>query len=273
MTIRIGNRLEASIDTENYRKKVLKVILDEVQPASDILAAWEGGSSATGTKDQFSDIDLCLLTDASQKSVLDRVEKSLQLLQISHTWQPAKSFWGEGLMQRVVVLKDSPKYFSVDIGVFSVAHPQLLKDFLEIERHGHPIVYFDKVGAIVPTHTDTNELFRRQQARAEELNQGFPIFKSLVLKEIERGKAIDAISFYQNGLVRPLVEVLGMIYRPYKFDFGMRYIHSSFPDEDRQLIEKLCYVASLAELSDNVVKVEQAFDRALQLVRERKSIA
>lgn len=260
------------MDTENYRKKVLQVILDEIQEAPDILAAWEAGSVATGTKDQFSDIDLCVLANSPQKEVLDRIEASLRPLKIRHTWQPAKSFWGEGLMQRVVVLKDSPKYFSVDIGVFDHSHPQLLKDFLEIERHGRPIVYFDKANFIQSGHTDSAELFRRQQARAEELNQGFPIFKSLVLKEIERGKAIDAIAFYQNGLVRPLVELLGMIYRPYKFDFGLRYIHSSFPTEEQKLIEELSYVANIHKLSENVVRVENAFNEAMQKIKARTAI-
>lgn len=260
------------MESENYRKKVLTLILDEIAISPTVLAAWEGGSTATNTKDQFSDIDLCVLTSTSQKVILDQIENSLQSLQISHTWQPSKSFWGEGLMQRVVILKDSPKYFSVDIAVFSQNYPQLLKDFLEIERHGKPIIYFDKSDSIVLGHTNAIELFHRQQLRAEELYQGFPIYKSLVLKELERGKAIDAISFYLTGLVRPLIEVLGMIYRPYKFDFGMRYIHSSFPKDIQDLIQKLNFVSTTKELLDNVQIVEKKLNDAIVTVRSRKSL-
>ncbi len=253
-----------------YRNQVLRISLDELKPSSDILAVWEGGSAATGTKDQFSDIDLCILASSPPKTILDRVEKSLGTLGVSYTWQPMKSPWGEGLMQRVIVLKDSPKYFFVDVGVFDQAYPQLLQDFLEIERHGQPVIHFDKAQYIKPGHTDAAAMFKRQQLRAQELKQGFLIYKSLVLKEIERQHPIDAIAFYQNGLVKPLIELLGMIYRPYKFDFGMRYIHRSFPQETQKLIEELNYIANFKDLPERVLKVETAFNEAIQKVSSRK---
>jgi hypothetical protein len=257
---------------EEYRQQVLKIIFEEIEPSSDILAAWEGGSAATRTQDQFSDIDLCVLTSSFPMLVLDRIEKALEKMKVSHTWQPNKSFWGEGLLQRVVVLKDSPKYFSVDIAVFDHSHTQLLQDFLEVERHGQPVIFFDKSNFIKTGHTDKAELFKRQQLRLNELSDGFPIFKSLALKEIERGHWIDAISFYQIGLVRPFVEVLGMIHRPFKFDFGMRYIHKSFSKEDQVLIEDLSYVSSFKELPEKILKVEMAFNTAANLVRSRTEL-
>lgn len=260
------------IDIDNYRRTVLKMILGEIEPLPDILAAWEGGSEATGSRDQYSDIDLCVLASSPLRPVLDRIESALEKLQVSHTWQPIKCFWGEGMMQRVIVLKDSPKHFSVDVAVFDSTHPQLLKDFLEVERHGHPQIYFDKLNLIKPEHTDSLALFKRQQTRAEELNQGFPIFRTLALKEIDRGHPIDAISFYQTGLVRPFIEVLGMIHRPFKFDFGMRYVHKSFPKDAQELIEDLNYVSSFGDLPDKISKVEKAFCKAMEQVKNRTAL-
>lgn len=259
-------------EVEEYRKQVLKVILDEIAKLSEVLAAWEGGSAANGTIDKYSDIDLCLLSKAPPNSILDKVEAVLQKFQVTHTWQPAKSFWGQGLMQRVIVLKDSPKHFSVDVGVFDQAYPQLLKDFLEVERHGHPLIYFDKLDLVKPGHTDSVALFDRQQVRADELNRGFPIFKTLALKEIDRGQAIDAIGFYQNGLVRPFIEVLGMIYRPFTSDFGMRYVHKSFPIDKQNLIEDLNYVSSIHDLPKKIAKVEKEFIEAVRQLKDRTKL-
>lgn len=90
---------------EDYRKQVLKVIFDDIQSSPDILAAWEGGSAATGTQDQYSDIDLCILTTSGLMQVLDRIEASLEKLGITHRWQTLKCFWGEGMMQRVLFFK------------------------------------------------------------------------------------------------------------------------------------------------------------------------
>ena len=255
-----------------YRNQVIEAILEGIKDHPDIYAAWEGGSLATGTVDQFSDIDFNILAKAPIKPILDIVQNTLQKFQVLHTWQAGKSFWGEGMAQRVVVLKDSPKYFSVDIGIFDLADTKLLTDFMEVERHGTPKIFFDRLGLINERHTDAAALFEKQKLRADELCQGFPIFKTLVLKEIERGQPIDAIGFYQMGLVRPYIEVLGMLRRPFKYDFGMRYIHKSFPLEEQKVIEELSYVASFSDLPEKLIKVEQSFYTAVSQVRSRNSI-
>lgn len=256
-----------------YRKKILEIIQSHAQPLSSVLAMWEGGSAATGTLDQYSDIDLCLLTDGLQQDILDQIQTCLEKkVGVAHTWQTAKSFWGEGLKQRVMVLKDSPKFFFVDVGVFSTAHPQLLQEFLEVERHGHQLVYFDKVGAVRPLNTDAETLFKKQQARVTELSAGLPIFVSLVEKELQRGQFIDALAFYQNGVLRPTIEVMGMIHRPYKYDFGMRYLHRHFPEEARQLVYQLSYISGPDALIKELQTAKATFAQYAQQVKSRLSI-
>ena len=115
-------------------------------------------------------------------------------------------------------------------------------------------------------------MFENHQHRVDDLSQGFSIFKTLVLKEIERGHAVDAIGFYQTGLVRPLIEVLGMIYRPFKSDFGMRYTHMTFPLDKQKLIEDLNYIARFEDLPTMVKKVEEAFVDAVQLVKSKSKL-
>lgn len=261
-----------NLSVEAYKKNVLEEIILSIKNHSEVLGAWEGGSVANGTVDQYSDIDLCILARAPIQRIIEVVQKSLEKFQIIHTWQPSKSFWGEGMVQRVLVLNDSPKYFSVDVAVFDEADPKLLKDFLEVERHGNPKIIFDKSGLIKSGHTDVSELFERQKTRADELSQGFPIFKTLVLKEVERGNAIDAFGFYQNGLVRPFIEVLGMLRRPFRYDFGMRYIHKTFPSNEQKLIEELNYVSDFKDLPSRVERVERAFKDAVDQVKSRVKI-
>jgi hypothetical protein len=260
------------VDFKDYKKAVLGQILQDVEPRAEILAAWEGGSAANGTADQYSDIDLCILSEAPPRQILDQVEIALKDFKVVHTWQPNKSFFGEGLLQRVIVLQDAPKYFSVDVGVFDIAYPQLLEEFLEVERHGRPIIFFDKRGLIKIDHTDSLALFESHQSRVDDLNRGFPIFKTLALKEIERGHAIDALGFYQTGLVRPLIEVLGMIYRPFKSDFGMRYIHKDLPLDKQKLIEELSYVSSFKDLPKKISMAEAAFADAVQKVKSKSTL-
>ena len=258
--------------SEQYKQDVLKTILSNLEPMADVLAAWEGGSAATKTKDQYSDIDLCLLSTAPLQDVLDRVEKSLSPFHVTDVWKQTKSGWGEGMLQRFLKLKDAPKHFFVDVAVFDLSATKLMNDFLEVERHGDVIVHFDKNHLIKPGHADADALFKRQQARLSDISQSFPFFKTLVLKEIDRGQAIDAMSFYQNGMLRPLVEVLGMIYRPYKFDFGLRYLHKHFPADVQKTVQDLTYVSDLADLLKKVIKLEEFFTEALKKAQAKKSL-
>lgn len=246
----------------DYKQDVLKTVLNTLEPMPDILAAWEGGSAATKTKDQYSDIDLCLLASAPLQDVLDRVEKSLEKFEVTRAWKQSKSGWGEGMLQRFLMLKDAPKHFFVDVAVFDLSASKLMNDFLEVERHGEVILHFDKNNLIRPGHTDLEALKARQKERLGELSQSFPFFKTLVLKEIDRGQAIDAMSFYQNGMLRPLVEVLGIVHRPYKFDFALRYVHKHFPADVQKMVQDLTYVSDLADLSKKVIKLEGAFAEA-----------
>lgn len=256
-----------------FRQTVLEVMLNEIQARPEIHAAWEGGSQATGFVDEYSDIDLCVVADAPIQNVIENVHSVLdQKFGVSHFWQTAKSAWGEGVAQRVIVLKNSPEFFSVDLGVMDRAVPSAYEMFLEVERHGTPRILFDKAGLLGERHADAAAIFSRQRIRAEELSQGFPIFKSLVLKEIRRGNSIDAIAFYQNALVRPLVEVMAMKYRPYRSDFGLRYLHRDFPAAEQKLIQELNYVRDLADLEAKVSRAEAAFDRALAEFRQKTSL-
>ena len=258
--------------SDKYKQDVLKTILSELESMPDMLAAWEGGSAATKTKDQYSDIDLCLLSTAPLQDVLDRVEKSLTPFHVTDVWKQTKSGWGEGLLQRFLMLKDAPKHFFVDVAVFEMSASKLMNDFLEVERHGDVIVHFDKNNLIKTGHTDAEALFKRQQLRLLEITQAFPFYKTLVLKEIDRGQAIDAMSFYQTGMLRPLVEVLGMLHRPYKFDFGLRYVHKHFPADVQKMVQDLTYVSDLADLSKKVIKLEEAFTEALKKAQAKKSL-
>lgn len=258
--------------TESYRQKVLQTIISALEPMPDVLAAWEGGSIANGSADQYSDIDLSIYSKTPMPEILERVEVALAPFQVMHAWRENKSAWGPGMLQRMLILKDSPEFFYVDVATFDGSNPKIIADFFEIERHGNPVVHFDKNNIVKLTHTDPVALFERQKARLTEIKQVFPIYKTLVLKEIKRGKAIDAFAFYQNGLLRPLVEVLGMIHRPYKFDFGLRYLHKQFPAVVSELIQDLIYVPDLNSLPTKLAKLEEAFTQAVTKAQAKESL-
>lgn len=251
---------------------VLELLIPVLKKDSEILALWEGGSASTGNKDSFSDLDLCIYTSAQPQLIFEKIEALLQKQTsgINHRWNITNSPW-PGLSQRMYVLKKSPKFFFIDAGIFHTSSEELMMSFLEQERHGQPLVHFDKTNKIKKISTDPHKLNEKKRKRLDEISESFPIYEMLVMKEITRNHPIDAFSFYQNGLLRPLVETLGMIHRPFQFDFGFRYIHRSLPEKLQNQITSYCYVQDLDDLKKKAEEINILFkntiDEARRLLR------
>ena len=61
-------------------------------------------------------------------------------------------------------------------------------------------------------------------------------------EELARGRPLEALGFYQ-ALLRALLEVLGIIHRPDRFDFGWRYVETQLPEHERKRLTRFAFVA------------------------------
>ncbi|MGZ3776009.1 MAG: nucleotidyltransferase domain-containing protein [Bdellovibrio sp.] len=252
-----------------FRTDLAKAVTNEIAKSPDALAAWEGGSAANKTSDQYSDLDLCVLVNNPSSAFIEHIEYELNKINpIAHVWNISKQPYGKGVIKKIYILANAPKYFYVDLSVFNILVPEIFKSFMEIERHGNPIIYFDKNDHVRPQPINSESILKQQKNRIDEITQSFPIYKTIVLKEIDRGNAIDAMAFYHNGLVRPLSELLGIIYRPLQFDFNLRYFHRAFPKELQELVQGLCYVEDLEDLRRKIIQAEEEFFKAIKATKE-----
>jgi hypothetical protein len=122
---------------------------------------------------------------------------------------------------------------------------------MQSERHGKPVVLFDKEDLVRSRPVDEQALLQKQKRRLSEIVEAFLVYRTTVFKELDRENAIDAFAFYYSGMLRPLIEVMGLIYRPYCFDFGFRYLKQSLPADLYRRIEPLFFVAARQLLSKN----------------------
>lgn len=242
-----------------FRRRLAHELSQELQSCSSILAVWEGGSSANATSDQFSDIDLNILHANNEDAVFQIVEATLSSIsEITHIYNEPKSLWPD-LTQKVYFIKDSPKHFFVDVATFPESKPAILNEFMQIDRHGKPAILFDKGGHIHSHPLDELAFLQRQRRRLNEIVEAFPVYRTTVFKELDRGNAIDAFAFYYSGMLRPLIEVMGLIYRPYRFDFGFRYLKPSLPTDLYLRIEPLFFVGNLNLLQEYAMAVDELF--------------
>lgn len=230
------------------RSKLLDALEGALVGLPQALAAWEGGSAATGRADALSDLDLVVLAaDGSSAAVLAAMERALAPFgPFVGSYAVPEPAWHGG-SQRFWQLAQLGPDLMVDVVVLERGAAER---FLEPERHGRARVLFDRADHCAVPAFDAVAHARALHRAFEDAVSRFDLFQSLVAKEIRRGRLLDALGFYQGLTLRPLVQVLGMHHRPFTWDFGLRYLHHDLPAELAERLTALHLVADLRDLAD-----------------------
>lgn len=239
------------------REDIVRTVTGALEPHDWALAAWLGGSFATGRTDEWSDVDIQALVED------DRVDEAFRLVRdalerlspIAHRHRFPEPMW-HGHSQEILSLRGaSPDHF-LDFVVMKRSSGDRL---LEPERHGTPEILFDKKGAIVPAPFDRAAHDAKLRRRLPELRELFFLLQNLPSKAVRRGIAADAVHFYQGFTVRPLVELLRMRHCPDRYDFGVRYLDRDLPEPLRAEIAELVLPSSLEDLEAKRARAEAIF--------------
>ena len=127
------------------RAQIIAALHAALEARPEVLAASLGGSDATGRTDEFSDVDLVVVVEeGAVESTFAILHSALEELSpITHRWRLADPTW-HGNAQEFLTLRDADPAHFIDVVVLE---PSGGERFLEIERHGTPIVLFDRVGS------------------------------------------------------------------------------------------------------------------------------
>lgn len=245
------------------RHIILEKIVSTLQPLDFVLALWQGGSAAHGYTDQWSDLDIAVVVeDNCVEKTFEIVETALaEIAEIELKYRVPEPAW-HGQSQCFWRLKETPPFLLIDFAVFRRSSRN---EFLEIERHGKVPIAFDKANLIVPPHLDANKHFSQMRTRFDGLKIRFDLLQPLVKKEIYRGHLVDAIGNYHDWTLLPLVELLGMIYRPHRYDFKLKYFTRDFPREIVARVAPLFCIANLEDLAEKQQLAEAFFAETLPL--------
>jgi len=113
-----------------------------LESREDVIAAWEGGSAATGYLDDYSDLDLLVIlregtaTDPVFEAMNDLFERDWGILESFRMPEPT---W-HGMSQCFYMLDKMPPLFYCDIALTTEDNPHKLT---EPERHGKAVIWFD----------------------------------------------------------------------------------------------------------------------------------
>ncbi|MBD2043633.1 nucleotidyltransferase domain-containing protein [Microcoleus sp. FACHB-672] len=246
------------------RAVILETIIAALLPIDWVLALWQGGSAAHGYTDEWSDIDIAVIVeDYRVQDTFDILEQSLKTIsEIQFKWRVPEPAW-HGHSQCFYQLEGVNPFLQID---FAVLKRSSRNDFLEVERHGNVVVGFDKANLVTPPALDKIKHLQEMQARLAILKNNFDFLQIFVKKELNRGNLVAAISNYHSHTLNPLIEVLGMLYRPNRYDFETKYFNRDFPVEVIDQVENLYCLSSLDDLAKKQQEAELLFAETVKKV-------
>ena len=243
------------------RKNILDVLVQTLERLDYVHALWEGGAAAFNRIDRWSDLDVHVVVDddrvAEVFSAAEQVLGALSPIEIKYE-VPAPTWHGHA--QTFYRLSRTSEFLLVDLAVMQRSHPH---NFLQPEIHGQAVIHFDKSGLIQFQPLDQSTLEAEIQARLAKLRVTFALFQSLTLKELHRRNNIEALTFYHNFTLRPLIEVLRMKYQPARYNFYTRYLYYDLPSEVVAQLESLFFVTNRKDLQAKRASAEQWFHQTL----------
>ena len=182
------------------RAQVIEVLHGALLPLAWVNAAWLGGSDAFGRADELSDVDLQVdVDDGHVAATFGAVEAALAAASpiVARLVMPMPTWHGHA--QRFYRLRDTPQTCAVDVVVFERSDPR--RYYNQPERHGRPLVLFDRAGVVRPVLLDPAELDATLAAAVAGIRERLPFTLPQVAKEVRRGDALAALGSYHRYLL------------------------------------------------------------------------
>jgi hypothetical protein len=246
------------------REIILKALQDALEPLDYVHAMWQGGAASFNRVDEWSDIDLQVVADDDRVADVVAVSEKVfqELSPIELRYELPQPTW-HGHWQAFYRLKEAGPFLMLD---FVVMQQSNQNRFLQPEIHGKPVVHFDKANIVQPPAFDATTFAQQIQTRLETMRVLFDLFQVLTLKELNRHNWIEAIAFYQNYTLRPLVEALRIRHDSARYNFSTRYVHYNLPAEAVKRLEPLFFVANADDLHAKFAEAQQWFwETAMQI--------
>jgi hypothetical protein len=238
------------------REQVIELLQAALEPLAWVNAAWLGGSDAFGRADELSDVDLQVDVDDGQvAATFGAVEAALAAASpiVARLVLPMPTWHGHA--QRFYRLRDTPEFTAVDVVVFRRSDPR--RYYNQTERHGRPLVLFDRAGIVHPVPLDQTGLAASLAREVAGIAERLPFTLPLVAKEVRRGDALAAHGLWQRHVLAPLVTLYRVRHTPARHDFGTRYTRHDLPSEVRQTLAELAFVTGLDDLGTKLPRAER----------------
>jgi hypothetical protein len=168
------------------------------------------------------------------------------------------------IRQRFFHLAGTPEWLTID--VCAQAHSRGFV-FTHEDVDERPLVLFDKSGVVRFEHRDRAAFAAELAERVAELRQEFRLFEGWTRKRVARGTFLEALAYYEGRLLRVLVELLRIRYRPDERDYHLKHADRDLPTEVAARVAALYRVGSVEDVGRGVASARELFEETLAGLR------
>ena len=93
------------------------------------------------------------------------------------------------------------------------------------------------------------------------MQKTFLFFQAWLKKSIQRDNFLEALGYYHEKVLQPLVEILRIKYQPTKYDYYLKDISRDLPKEILTKLESLYKIDSMADIKSKIPKANRLFFR------------
>lgn len=226
-------------------QQIINSISEGLYINPSVYAFWLEGSHAHGIADEYSDIDLWFdVEDGKEDNILCSIRDIVSAIApIDYDQQAANPH--PQIWQSVLHLTGTPEFMRLDICIQSHSRDICFAEGFVDQKIK---VLFDKCGIIRYSATDWQALKNEQFARAKELMSSYTIAQSNLRKELARRNFLEALNYYHNDILKPLIEVLRIRHQPTKQEFHLKHIYRDLPEDIISIMEDLYAVKCLEDI-------------------------
>ena len=236
---------------EGHFEEVMVRVVAALALQPEVHAVWLEGSHASGYADAYADIDMWIDADAdSEEEVFAAVRQGLLTLG-PLDFEHGIDHPHPQIRQRYYRLQGAPPYLFLDVCV------QQHGRSTRLPSHEPFRILYDPDGIVgVEAKQDMRDIV---QERVAVLRAGW-WRQVLVLKEVERGRLLEALGYYHTTVLEPLTELLRLRSCPEKHDYGLKHLYRDLPADVVKELEALYSVVTLAELPAAVARADALFE-------------
>lgn len=237
------------------RAIILKAIEESFIDDAKVFAFWLEGADARDVVDEYSDIDMWFDVDNGYEDMfieyLIGTFDKIAPIEFFHE----KNHPHPHIRQMFFRLTGTSKFMILDVCIQS--HKREMFYTIGFEDEQVKLI-FDKANVIKFEEFKQDEEIeytRENNNQLAEIAKTFDFYTILITKEICRNNYLEALNYYNEYILKPMVKYFKIIHQPTKQDFYLKHIRRDLPGN---IVKKLEYFHKISSIKDIELKTEEA---------------